>query len=207
MHPVAPGSAERKLRQLLERGHIGSITQVSVLDRRRTSEPAPGIDSDYVQLRTGGASALALLRYILGAKPVSVLARCATPPWSARHGTITNAFVEMERDIHVHYHGSLIGAGDEYVIRVDGDRGVLRSNRQYIAWRKRGWPVFVPIWMTIRPGARSETPEAGAPTEDARWSNALSEAVVRSDQSGQIVRMADLPNGSGQVRSAASGFR
>jgi len=202
-HLVASSNAERKLAQLLQRGQVGTVTLVTIVDRRHPA-PSPGSDPDYVQLRTGGASALASLRHTLGVKPISVLARCTNASWSARHGTITNAFVEMERNIHVHYHGSLMAARDEHLIRVDGDRGVLQSNRQYIAWRKRGWPVFVPIWITIQPGARSESRDAG---EDARWAIALSEAVVRSDQSGRIVQMADLLDGSGHVQSAVPGVR
>jgi hypothetical protein len=54
------------------------------------------------------------LRRVLGVNPVSLMARCSRAPWSAyRHGSTTEALLEMEHNIHVQYHGSLTSNRNE----------------------------------------------------------------------------------------------
>lgn len=199
-----PRRTERALAQLLCRGQVGTITHVSLVDHRpNAGAPRDGDHVTYVQLRTAGIYAFETLRRVLGVNPVNIVARCTAAPWhEQQHGAITEAIVEMERNIHVQYHGSLTSNREEYALRIDGDRGVLRSSRRSIWWRKRGWPLFVPIWSTW-PGRTLEQREAETDSEDSLWSVAMSEAAIESDRTGRVVRVADLLGEPGPVGPTA----
>jgi hypothetical protein len=200
---IQPSRSERTegaLAHLLRRGRVGTITHVSLVDHRTNAgAPRDGSHVNYVQLRTVGIYAFETVRRVLGVNPVNIVARCTPAPWpEQQHGVITEAIVEMEGNIHVQYHGSLTSNCDEYALRIDGDRGVLRSSRRSIWWRKRGWPMFVPIWSTL-PGRTLEQRQPGTHSEDRRWSVAMSEAAVESDRTGRVVRVADLLDQAGPV--------
>jgi hypothetical protein len=202
------GRAERALGRLLRRGHVGAITHVSVVDHQTNAgtprDARPVAPVAYVQLRTAGIRAFEALRSVLGVDPVAIVARSTTAPWcEQQHGTLTEAVIEMKGNVRVLYHGSLVSNRDEYTIRVDGDRGVLRSSRWGIWWRKRGWPAFVPIWATVLPGRTHERRRPGANTEDSLWSAAMTDAVIQSDRTGRVVRLADLFSEGGPVNAAA----
>jgi len=196
--PLTNGSIDSALAQLLRQGRVGTITHVSLVDHR----PNAGLSRDhvnYLQLRTAGIYAFETLRRVLGVNPVNILARCTAAPWhDQQHGTITEAIVEMEGNIHVQYHGSLTSIGDEFALRIDGDRGVLRSSGRSIWWRKRGWPMFVPIWSTL-PGRRLEQRQVGTDSEGSLWSVAMSEAAIESDRTGRVVRVAAMLSEPGPV--------
>jgi hypothetical protein len=193
IHAAGRAGIERALTRLLRDRRVGTITQVSIVDRlANAGRPDESGPADYAQLRSAAIPALEALRRVLGVNPVTIAARCTTPPWRGRpHGATTDALVEMEADIHVHYYGSLVASHDEFTIRVHGDRGVLRSSLRHISWRKRGWPVFVPIWVTVGRGGMLQHHRPGSGGEGARWSAAMTFAAIRSDRTGRIVPIAD----------------
>jgi predicted dehydrogenase len=193
---------------MLRHGRVGTITHITVVDRRTNGggrhESAPG---EYAQLRTAAIHVFDSLRRVLGTNPLNIVARCTTPPWHERpHGATTEALVEMDGNIHVQYYGSLVSSHDEYTLRVHGDRGVLRSSHWCISWRRRGWPLFVPIWFTA---GRERMLQHGRPPsggEDALWSVAMIEAAIRSDRSGRVVPVADVLAEIGPMNSAPAAF-
>ena len=138
---------EATLQQLVREGRVGTITHVSCVDRR--SCPAQGnflAQADYAQVLDVGAHHFDNLRSMLGVNPVSVMARCSKAPWSAyRHGSTTETLLEMDHNIHVQYHGSLTSNRNEHALWIEGDRGVLWTDRSRLWWRKRGWRFFLPI--------------------------------------------------------------
>jgi hypothetical protein len=196
---------------LLREGRAGTITHVSLVDRLATAgRPDESGHVEYVHLRTAAIDAFEALRRVLGVNPVTVVARCTTPPWRGRpHGATTEALIEMEGNIHVHYYGSLISSHGEYVLHVHGDRGVLRSSPWHISWRERGWPVFVPIWFTLRRGGTLQHRRPGSGGDSSSWSAAMAEAAIRSDRTGRIVSVADVFAEAEPMNSApaASGQR
>jgi predicted dehydrogenase len=187
-------SAARSLRRLLDKGQVGTITHVTFVNHRPDGVTRRDVDhGDYVQLRTIGTHDVDILLGIFRVNPVSVMARCTAAPWREQpHGTTTEAMLELEGDIHVQYHGSLFSNRDEYWLRIDGERGVLQRTRFCVWWRKRGWPLFVPIRFG---GGR--TGDADTKGGDSVWTSATVAAVIQSDRSGQRVRIADLFSAAG----------
>ena len=193
--PLAPARSARQtriewtLRQLIREGRIGTPTHVSCIDRRSDPARADGAANlDYAQVLALGADDLNRLRNILGRDPVRMLARCTRAAWSTyRHGSTTEAFVEMTGGLHIHYYGSLTSNRSEHALRLEGDRGVLWTDRSLIWWRKRGWPVFVPIRSRSVPaGGKSAKPD------DEPWTLAIVEAAIRSDRTRTTVDVSDV---------------
>jgi predicted dehydrogenase len=213
---------ERRLRRLVEEGKVGTITHVSCMDRR--SRPAGGSDvagAEYPQVVDVATHHFDTLRAILGVNPVSVMARCGTSSWSAYGpGSRTEALLEMERNIHVQYHGSLTPNRDEHMLWIEGDTGVLWTDGVRIWWRKRGWPVFLPVRWGRRPPGDARTPprevtalllqelkaavvEGRRPEtngEEYLWTLSMVEAVMRSDKTARVVGIAELLSATLGVR-------
>jgi predicted dehydrogenase len=217
--PLGPARSARQtriewnLRQLVREGRIGTPTHVSCIDRRADPARSDGATNvDYAQVLALGADDLNRLRNILGRDPIRILARCTRAAWSTyRHGSTTEAFVEMTGGLHIHYYGSLTSNRSEHALWLEGDRGVLWTDRSLIWWRKRGWPVFVPLRSRSVPGGErsaGSTEEAGRALERFRaavqagqspsstdhelWTLAIVEAAIRSDRTRTTVAVSDL---------------
>jgi predicted dehydrogenase len=212
---------EQTVRQLLHGGKVGTITHVSCVDRRLC--PLPGNvpnQADCAQLLEVGAHHLDSLRRILGVNPVSVMARCSKAPWSTyQHGSTTEALLEMERNIHVQYHGSLTANRGEHTLWIEGERGVLWTDGSHLWWRKRGWRFFLPMRARKIPAVdapkytgedmticlnrlraavgEKQSPQAGG--DDHLWTLATVEAVMLSDKTGKAVRIDDLFHAAGMT--------
>lgn len=205
---------ERTLREFVREGKVGNITHVSCVDRRM--RPVKGnflARVDYPQVLDVGAHHFDSLRSMLGVNPVSVMARCGNTPWSEyRHGSTTEALIEMEHDVHVQYYGSLTANRYEHELWIEGDKGVLWTDRSRLWWRKRGWKFFVPIRSRKIPaGDALKYPREGTATllnqlqasviegrppetngKDNLWSLSMVEAVIASDKTGKRVCVAEL---------------
>ena len=220
---------QRTLQHLVRGGKVGTITHVSCIDRR--SRPVLDnflVQADYAQLLDRGGGHFDSLRSILDVNPVSVMARCHNAPWSAYgRGATTEALLEMEHNIHIQYYGSLTSNRDEHALWIEGDKGVLRTNRSRIWWRKRGWRFFLPIGARnnrplggamkyLREGmgtlldqlkaavAKGWTPETSG--EDHLWMLSMVEAVMLSNETGKPVRISELLSATG-VTCAASAIQ
>jgi hypothetical protein len=149
---------------------------------------------------------------------VSLMARCSKAPWSPyRHGSTTEALLEMEHNIHIQYHGSLTSNRDEHTLWIEGDRGVLRTDRSRLWWRKRGWRFFLPIrgrkisasnapkyphsgmiiWLNQLKAAVDERRPWDTNGDDNLWTLAMVEAVILSDRTGMAVRIDNLCSDAG----------
>jgi predicted dehydrogenase len=202
------------LHHLVREGRVGTITHVSCSDRR--SSPTQGsflAQTDYAQLLDVGAYHLDSLRTILGLSPVSVIARCSKVPWSGyQHGSTTAALLQMEHNVHIQYYGSLTSNRNDHALWIEGDRGVLRTDRSRLWWRKRGWRFFLPVrtyraragdaleysresTMTLLNQLKTAVVEKRPPTtngKDHLWSSSMIEAVMLSDKTGKAVCIAEL---------------
>ena len=205
---------ERTLQRYIRAGKVGTITHVSCTDRRACPTQGhllPG--ADYAQILDVGAHHFDSLRSILGVKPVRVMARCGKAPWSEyRHGSTTEAFLEMEHDINIQYYGSLTSNRSEHALWIEGDQGILWTDRRRVWWRRRGWRFFVPIRMhRVPPGDARRYPREGTATllqqfraavcegrvpdthgEDNLQTLSMVEAAMLSDTNGKTVRIAEL---------------
>ncbi|WP_165842298.1 Gfo/Idh/MocA family protein [Paenibacillus xerothermodurans] len=71
-----------------------------------------------------------IMRFLLGADPVDVMAHSFRPDWSWFSGKPSaSAVIRFEQDVHVHYFGSWVSRGQETTwngdIRIVGDRGAI----------------------------------------------------------------------------------
>jgi predicted dehydrogenase len=216
---------ERTLQQLMREDKVGTITHVSCVDRR--SRPATDnylARVDYAQVLDVGAHHFDSLRSILGVNPVSVMARCSKAPWSEyQHGSTTQALLEMGSNIHVQYYGSLTSNRYEHALWIEGDKGVLWTDRARVWWRKRGWRFFLPLRLRKVPkGDALKYPREGTATlldqlqaaatrkqqpetngEDNLWTLSMIEAAILSEKTGKTVRVADLFSAAGIERTTA----
>jgi predicted dehydrogenase len=205
------------MKRLLRAGRIGTVTHVSCVDwRARGVESLGSAEIDYVQLLAYGADHLAWIRDLLEVDPVRVMARCGRVSWQFEpHGSLTAAFLEMAGGVHVQYHGSLVSNRDHHELRIDGGRGVLRTDGRVVWFRKTGRSLFVPVAGSLRRWVDAPSPAARAAArrerlgavergealsavgEDDLWPLAMAEAVVRADRSGRPVAVIE------RVRAAA----
>jgi predicted dehydrogenase len=184
------------LRALVRGGRIGGVTQVSFVDRRTPPSGAPAsAHVPYAQLDDAAGPHFDSLCAILGAAPVSVVARATRAAWSPYdHGSTTEVIIEMTDGVRVQYHGSLTSNRSERAVWIDGASGVLWADLSRVWWRKRGWPVFVPILG--RRGA------AGATQADGRaWGRTLIDSAILSDRSGRVVHVDDIAAGANEASS------
>jgi predicted dehydrogenase len=138
---------DRTLRRLIRGGQVGRVISATCISRRR--RPGKGTflgTMDYPQIVDVGVHHFDCLRSMLGLNAVAILCRVGNPPSSDYpHGAITQALIEMERDVSVQYLGTLTSDRDEYSLWIEGDRGVLYTDRKRVWWRKRGWRFFLPF--------------------------------------------------------------
>jgi len=214
---------ERMLRQLVHAGQVGTITHVSCIDQQARPATDNGLaQTDYAQLLDTGTQHFDSLRSILGVQPVRVIARCGKAPWSPyRHGSTTEALLEMEHTIHVQYYGSLTSNRSTHSWWIEGEKGVLWADRR-VWWRKRGWRFFLPMrWHKIPPGEAHTFPYAGATSllkqlraavvegtrpethaDDTLWTLAMVEAARLSDKAGKAIRIAEVFAAAGVPHTA-----
>jgi hypothetical protein len=203
----APPAHAQITARLLRAGWIGTVTHVSCVDRRARGVECLGAgEIDYVQLLAYGADHLASIRDLLEVEPVWVMARCGRVPWQVeRHGSLTEAFLEMASGVHVQYHGSLASNRDHHELWVDGERGVLRTDGRLVWFRKAGRPLFVPVAGSLQRWVDASSPVARAAArrerlgavergealfavgDDDLWPLAMADAVIRADRSGRPV--------------------
>ncbi len=156
--------AERTLRQLLQQNHLGKISSVHCVARRyRVGKGTFLGEMDYPQIVDVGIHHFDSLRSILGCDAVSVAARSFNPSWSDyRHGAVTEAFIEMEHDIHVQYLGTLTSHRYSFRMWIEGEHGVLWTNRHRVLFRQRGKRLFWPLRLVSVPrGDEAPYPREG----------------------------------------------
>jgi len=135
----------RMVRRFLQSERLGAIGLVSCIDRRSRSANAKHAVGEGSQLGRFGASQLLEICDLFDSPPLNVMARVTG---MAGAGSYTEAYLELRDRTHIHYFGSLDAGIDEHTLWIEGTKGSLRTNGRSVWWRKRGWPVFVPV----RPG-------------------------------------------------------
>ncbi len=215
---------ERTLQQFVREGRVGGVTHVSCVDRRaqRGASDAP-TDLPYPQLQQAAAHHFDSARSILGVNPVTAMARATRAPWSPfAHGSTTEAILEMDGGLRFQYHGSLTSNRDEHALWIEGDTGVLWTDRRRVWWRKRGWPIFLPLRArTVLAGDAARPPLDGTASllagfeaatlgrqtpetsgEDNVWTLSMVEAAMRSDRTGAVADVRELLAAAGLMPSA-----
>ena len=187
---------KQTLKRFVSSGRLGALGHVSCIDHREfpRQSNATGADSDStVQLSLFACDSFEALRRILGVAPVNVTARS-----SSTEGTKTEAFLEMEKGIHIHYFGVVGAVANTRSLWLEGSEGSLRTDGAGVWWRKRGWRFFVPVRFGLSPSSnefgdgrtRLDTAAEGMARRDTEYSldmMAPLAAAYESARRGQAV--------------------
>jgi predicted dehydrogenase len=212
--------AERTVRQFVQEGRLGDITTVTFIDRRRMPSHTQGpwmATIEYPQLQEIAVHHFDSLRSFFGRRPLNIMARVWNPPWSDyRHGACTEALIEMEGGLHVQYLGTLTSHRYGYSVWIEGERGVLWTNRKFVLWRPHGKRFFWPVKLVKVPkGDEAPFPKEGATSllnslrdallhgkkpetsgDDNIWTLAMVEAGIRSAQERRTVAIDEVLHSS-----------
>jgi len=141
--------AERTVRKLVAEGLIGAVRCATVVDRRRMPASSQGKwmeTIEYPQLQEIAVHHFDSLRAFLGRDALDVTARVWNPPGTDYgHGSSTEAFLQMEGGLHVQYLGTLSSHKFSYRAWIEGDEGVLWTDRKRVWWRRKGAKLFRPV--------------------------------------------------------------
>jgi predicted dehydrogenase len=208
--------AERTVRKVVQDGLLGPLRSVTLIDRRRlpSHEQGPWVaDMAYPHLKEIAIHHFDSLRSWLGCQPVKLAVQVFNPPGSDyRHGACTQALIEMEGDVHVQYLGTLTSHRYSFSLWIEGEKGVLWTNRKWIGWRPRGkrlfWPlkqVRVPKGDEVRYPREGTTSllnslrdavlhgqEAESSGRDNVWTLAMVEAAMRSAEAERTVSIREI---------------
>ncbi len=207
--------SERTVRKLIADGLIGRVDSATLVDRRhmpsRTEGPWLGA-IDYPQLQEIAIHHFDSLRYFFGLRPTSLTVRAWNAPWSDyRHGANTEAFLEFE-GVRVQYVGTMLSHRFSFSLWIEGERGVIWTNRKHVFWRPAGSRFFRPVRpVKTPPGDGAKYPRGGTTSLlnslrdavlhgvtpetnglDNIWNVAMVEAGKRSDRERRTVRIDEV---------------
>jgi predicted dehydrogenase len=219
--------AERTVRRWVREGRLGTVTTVTCRDRRNQppGDLGPWASSlPYPQLVEIAVHHFDSIRALTGRRPVSVTARVVNPPGSAyRRGGATDAMIELDGGITAVYSGSLCCDRYEFALTVEGEAGVLWTDRRRVWWRQRGARFFRPVRTDDPAGDGHRYPRAGTRAlldhlrdavlhgrepetagRDNVWTVAMLEAAARSAEEMHAVSVADVDGLPALGRPAAA---
>ena len=213
--------AERTIQRLLAEGFLGTVDNAMMIDRRhqpsRTEGPWFG-KIQYPQLQEIATHHFDSLRSFFGARPRNIALRAWNPKGSDfAHGAQTEALIEFEHT-RVQYLGTLLSHRYGFSMWIEGERGTIWTNRKFVAFRKPGSRLFMPMRNDAVPkGDERPYPQGGttsllnslrdavqsgasAPTrgDDNIWTVAMVEAGKLSDQQRRTVDIAEVYQGPAQ---------
>jgi predicted dehydrogenase len=207
--------AERTIKRLLDEKFLGTIDHAVMTDRRHQPSRVEGPwfgQIEYPQLQEIATHHFDSLRGLFGAQPVSMTVRVWNPPWTDyRHGANSEALIDFGH-MQVQYMGTLLSHRYGFSLWIEGEKGVLWTNRRMVAWRPRGSRWFRPIRNdkvpkgdekpypqggttfllnslrdAVQGGARAETRG-----EDNIWTVAMVEAGKLSDRERRTVALREV---------------
>jgi predicted dehydrogenase len=167
---------------------------------------------EYPQLQEIATHHFDSLRGFFGAQPVSVTVRVWNPPWTDyKHGANTEALIDFGH-MRVQYLGTLLSHRYGFSLWIEGEKGVLWTNRKLVAWRPKGSRWFRPIRNDKVPkGDERPYPQGGTTSllnslrdavlhgraaetrgEDNIWTVAMVEAGKLSDRERRTVDLAEV---------------
>lgn len=210
--------AERTLRKLIQEGRLGRVTVATCISRRYRPGKGTSLETmAYPQLIDVGVHHFDSFRSILGCNAVKMTAKVFNPPASDyEHGSCTQALIEMEGGIHIQYLGTLASHRYGFSLWIEGEKGVLWTNRKWVLWRPRGKRWFWPVKRVKVPkGDEAPYPREGTTSllnalrdavlfrreaetsgQDNLWTVAMLEAGIRSDQEDREVAIEEVIRGA-----------
>jgi predicted dehydrogenase len=208
--------SERTVRKMIQEGSLGNIVSVTFTDCRNQPSHTEGpwmASLDYPQLQEIAIHHFDSLRGFLHRRPLTIFARAwNTPRSDYKGGACTEALIEMEGGVHVLYYGSLTSQNWSTSIRIEGEKGVLWTNRRFVFLRERGKGFFRPVRLVKVPkGDGAKYPRGGTTAllnslrdavltgkpaetrgEDNIWTLAMVEAAKISDRERRVVSIEEM---------------
>lgn len=211
--------AERTVKKLLGERFLGALDNATLIDRRHMPSHTEGpwlASIDYPHLQEVAIHHFDSLRSLFESPPGSITARAWNPPWSDyQHGANTEALIDVG-EVRVQYLGTLLSHRFGFSLWIEGERGVIWTNRRYVAWRPQGSRWFRPIRnLEVPPGDEKKYPQGGTTSllnslrdavrdgtpaetrgEDNIWTVAMVEAAKLSDRERRTVAIAEVYAGA-----------
>jgi predicted dehydrogenase len=206
--------AERTLKKLLGEGLLGALDNATLIDRRHMPSHTEGpwlAAIDYPQLQEVAIHHFDSLRSLFE-RPGSIAARVWNPPWTDySHGANTEALIDFG-EVRVQYLGTMLSHRFGFALWLEGERGVIWTNRRHVAWRPKGSRWFRPIRnVKVPAGDERKYPQGGTTSllnslrdavrdgtlaetrgEDNIWTVAMVEAAKLSDRERRTVEIAEV---------------
>ena len=207
--------AERTIQRLLEEGFLGALDNAIMIDRRHQPSGTEGPwfgKIQYPQLQEIATHHFDSLRAFFGAQPANLSLRCWNPPWTDfAHGANTEALIDFGH-MRVQYLATLLSHRYAFSLWIEGERGVLWTNRKYVFWRPGSSRWFRPIRNDKVPkGDERPYPQGGTTSllnslrdavlhgtraattgEDNIWTIAMVEAGKISDRERRTVDLSEV---------------
>lgn len=207
--------AERTVRELVREGRLGRIDSATFVDRRHMPSHTEGpwlATIDYPQLQEVAIHHFDSLRAFLGLAPTSITVKVWNPPWSDyQHGASTEALLRFD-GVRVQYTGTLLSHRFSVSIWIEGEEGVVWTNRKRVFWRPKDSRWWRPLRnVAAPPGDEAKYPGEGttsllnslrdAVTKGTRaethggdniWNVAMVEAGKLSDREGRTVTIDEV---------------
>jgi hypothetical protein len=130
---------ENLLKRLIGSGRLGGIGHVSCIDEAVSRGEGDG-QSWHVSARA--FAHFQSLQRLFGASPRKIMARLGPEPGLQNS---TEAFIEFENGLHVHYSGFSGAPSDAHQLWIEGAEASVRTDGSAVWWRKRGWRFFMPL--------------------------------------------------------------
>jgi predicted dehydrogenase/predicted AlkP superfamily phosphohydrolase/phosphomutase len=158
--------AERTVRQLIDDGRLGRIGSIICIDRR--DQPSHSQGAWVKSLPDPFLNEIAVhhfdsFRYLFNRQPRAILSRSYDPPGSDYdNGAAMEALIELEGGLRIQYSGTLVASRYEYELRVEGEKGEVRTDRKSVSWRPAGSKSFEKVELVPVPkGDELPYPRAG----------------------------------------------
>ena len=207
--------AERTIKRLLDEKFLGVIDNAIMIDRRHQPSRVEGPwfgQIEYPQLQEIATHHFDSLRGFFGAHPHSVNVRVWNPAWTDyKHGANTEALIDFGH-MQVQYVGTLLSHRYGFSMWIEGEKGVLWTNRKFVMWRPGSSRWFRPIFNDKVPqGDEKPYPKGGTTSllnslrdavlngaraetrgEDNIWTVAMVEAGKLSDRERRTVALPEV---------------
>lgn len=146
---------ERVVRRLIDSGRLGNIGHVSCVDQAVAIVEGDR-QSSHVSCRA--FVHFESLRRLFKTLPKTIMARLGS---EAGAKDFTEAFIEFESGLRVHYSGYSGASSDTHELWIESAQGSVKTDGSAVWWRKRGWHFFLPLKFGIsRPPQDSEEARA-----------------------------------------------
>jgi predicted dehydrogenase len=207
--------SERTIKRLLDEKFLGVIDNAIMIDRRHQPSRVEGPwfgQIQYPQLQEIATHHFDSLRGFFGAHPQSVNVRVWNPAWTDyKHGASTEAFIDFGH-MQAQYVGTLLSHRYGFSLWIEGEKGVLWTNRKFVMWRPGSSRWFRPIRNDkVPPGDEKSYPKGGTTSllnslrdavksgaraetrgEDNIWTVAMVEAGKLSDRERRTVALPEV---------------